>query len=336
MRVGFGVLLLLGSALTAIGSVPVPPSQNGIPQSGLAFEPHQNPKNSKDTPSLDQPARKKSLQEWCGEVSQSFKHLNWNLDPCAEVNWIVGGHSIEGRPLVYAEFGDPQAENTTLVFATVHGDEVTPLYLGVQLSQWFKQRSLDLGKTRVVVAPLVNPDGFFSKPRTRMNARGVDVNRNFSTHDWKVRALGAWKKRFRSDKRRFPGFEAASEPETVFQAQLIQKTKPQKILSIHSPLNFLDYDGPGTFTLSKFPQDYTRQCLRLRNRVKAISGGFYPGSLGNYAGFELGIPTLTLELPSANPKAADVYWKKFIQGIQTVIHFSVPLYTAEKFEKTGG
>jgi len=112
--------------------------------------------------------------------------------------------------------------------------------------------------------------------------------------------------------------------------------KPQKILSIHSPLNFLDYDGPSSLALSRFPRDYTQECDRLRKSLKAVSGGFYPGSLGNYAGRELGIPTLTLELPSADAKKAENYWNQFSRGIRAMIQFTVPSYASRQLEKQSG
>jgi protein MpaA len=157
-----------------------------------------------------------------------------------------------------------------------------------------------------------------------MNAHRVDINRNFKTKDWEAEAHKAWKNKYRSDPRRFPGDTPGSEPETEFQAELIRKYQPKKILSIHAPLNFLDYDGPTTMTLVRFPKEYVQECLTLRGRLKAISSGFFPGSLGNYAGQELGIPTLTLELPSADPAKAYAYWLKFKQGIRTMIDFEMP------------
>jgi protein MpaA len=273
-----------------------------------------------------------SLKKWCEETQQAMTQLKWKLSPCDGLQWQIGGQSVQGRPLVYAEFGGSEATNTTLVFATVHGDEITPLYLGLQLAHWLKAHQAELEKTRVVVAPLVNPDGFFRRPKTRMNARGVDINRNFPTQDWEKRALLAWKSRFRKDPRRFPGPEPRSEPETHFQEDLIKKIRPQKILSIHSPLNHMDYDGPSPLLLSKFPTEYAVVCERLKQRLKAKSAGYFPGSLGNYAGRELGIPTLTLELPTAKPEKAEEYWKKFTSGIWTMIRFSVPSYASRSFE----
>jgi len=273
------------------------------------------------------------VASWCAEVSRAVQSLGWKVDPCAGVHWQVGGKSVQGRALVFADLGDVRAKNTTLIFSTIHGDEVTPLYVGLQIAHWIKEHQGQLHDTRVILAPLVNPDGFFHIPRTRMNARGVDVNRNFPTRDWKTMAHKAWKKKHHSDPRRFPGNVAASEPETQFQQELIRRFRPQKIMGIHSPLNFLDYDGPSALSLAKFPSEYVQQCLKLRTRLKAITTGYFPGSLGNYAGQERGIPTLTLELPSADARKAVKYWQTFSQGIKTMIEFSMPTYTLTEIQR---
>ena len=94
----------------------------------------------------------------------------------------------------------------------------------------------------VVIAPLVNPDGFFRKKLLRNNG-SVDPNRNFFTYDWYQRSFINYKNT-KQQQRKFPGFIPASEPETLMQTELIKKFKPKKIISIHAPLNFYDYDGP--------------------------------------------------------------------------------------------
>jgi protein MpaA len=248
------------------------------------------------------------------------------MDPCTGVNWEVRGRSVLGRPLPVAEFGDPDSSNTTLVISMVHGDENTPLYSTIQLVRYLVEKEPELRKagSRVVVAPMVNPDGFFRRTRTRTNAHKVDLNRNLPTRDWHALARQLWRTKFASNARRNPGLEPGSEPETRFQQELIARTRPQKILSIHAPLNFMDYDGPTTVALARFPKHYVEECQKLRKRLKAVSGGFYPGSLGNYGGQELGIPTLTLELPSANAHKAEQYWRQFREGIQAMIEFKVP------------
>ena len=283
---------------------------------------------------FENPDGTKDIKKLCEDIDAAIAEYHWDIQACPWDLLKEDGKSVEGRPLVYSDFGDPNAENVTLIFSMVHGDEVTPIYLGLKLLHWLRENIKRFPSTRVVFAPVVNPDGFFRKPSTRVNARGVDLNRNFSTEDWKTHALVAWKTEFHANERRYPGAAPDSEPETLFQKALIDRVKPQKILSVHAPLNFMDYDGPNVLTLAKFPREYVKKCLQLRSRVKAVSGGFYPGSLGNYAGQERGIPTFTLELPSAGHKKASGYWKQFQSGIERVIQFKVPDYAFQNFEKT--
>ncbi|MBI3535422.1 MAG: succinylglutamate desuccinylase/aspartoacylase family protein [Deltaproteobacteria bacterium] len=272
------------------------------------------------------------IENWCTKVKEITQELKWDLlmDPCLSVQWKSLGSSNLNMPLVYAEFGNTSSQNTTLVFSMVHGDEITPFYLGLKLAFWLHENESKFKTEKIVIAPLVNPDGFFARPRTRVNAKGVDINRNFPTRDWDARAIKLWKSKYASDKRRYPGATSHSEPETLFQEELIRLVRPQKILSIHAPLNFLDYDGPSHLYLSQFPKDYVKECVKLRSRLKAVSGGFFPGSLGNYTGQERGIPTLTLELPSADPARAERYWQKFKQGLDVMIHFKMPDYAWNK------
>lgn len=260
----------------------------------------------------------------CSSLDKAFVRRNWGSKPCGQAEWNSDSTSVQGRPILYAEFGPKDAKNTTLVFSMVHGDEITPLYMGFQLAKWAEANMARFPDTRLVIAPLLNPDGFLGFPKTRTNAHGVDCNRNFNTKDWKKEAVQAWKKKFRSDKRRFPGYKPDSEPETLFQKKLIEQTKPSKIISIHSPLNMMDYDGPDHLKLSRFTEEYVEKCEELRIKLKAKSGGFYPGSLGNYAGNDLGIPTITLELPTANPNQAKNYWEKFKKGLETAIRYQIP------------
>ncbi len=309
---GMGRGMRLG-LLSALAAILIPISGPDARVWAIEAKPDAKPDASSD-----------QLKQLCQQLKKDSASFKWKVEPCEGIAWQVGGASVQGRPLVFAEFGNPENPNTTLVFSMVHGDEITPLYLALQLVHWMKANPEALKDAHVVIAPLVNPDGFIRSPRTRMNDRGVDVNRNFPTKDWPVRALAAWKKRFRSDPRRFPGPQPASEPETIFQQEMIRKFKPQKILSVHAPLNFMDYDGPSPLSLARFPGEYVRECVKLRTRLKAISSGFFPGSLGNFAGQEQGIPTLTLELPSADYRKADEFWEKFKPGIRTMIEYKIP------------
>lgn len=270
----------------------------------------------------------KTPEQLCSALDQAFQKRKWGKDSCAlageSFTWQVGGTSVKGRPLLYGVFGNEKSTNTTLILSMVHGDEITPLYLGFQIAAWAKENMVHHPDAKLIVAPLVNPDGFMGYPKTRTNARGVDCNRNFETKDWYKDALKAWKTKFHSNKRRFPGHKPNSEPETLFQKMLIEKFNPKKIVSIHSPLNIIDYDGPDHLKLHAFSSEYIQKCEELRKKVKASSSGFFPGSLGNYTGQELGIPTITLELPTAKAEKAVEYWNQLKKGILTVVTYVVP------------
>lgn len=269
----------------------------------------------------DDSKTKAAIEDFCAKMDRTIVDLKWDLKTCAGIRWRADRFSEEGRPLIYAEFGDPRSANKTLIFSMVHPDEVTPLYLGFKLAHFFSDRESELTDAHVIVAPFVNPDGWFRSPRTRMNARGVDVNRNFDTTLWRAKALKEWSTTLRKNPRRFPGYEPNSETETKFQVDLIERFRPTKVLSVHAPLNVMDYDGPTSLTLDRFAKEYVHECYMLRNRLRAKSTGYFPGSLGNYSGVERGIPTVTLELPSANPNQAEPFWKKFQPGIYTMVDF---------------
>lgn len=264
------------------------------------------------------------------ELKQANKKTKWSETIFTEKQgWKSHGTSVEGRPLLYWTCGDNNT-NTTLMLSAVHGDEVTPVYFGFRLVSWVKGEP-DLCKNyRVIVAPLINPDGVLSSRPTRTNSRGVDLNRNFPTKDFDDLAVKLWKTKFKSETRRYPGEKGGSEPETKFQEWLIDTFKPDKILTVHSPLNFYDYDGPESDELKQFTNEYVRSCKELRTAVRRASEnynflnyGFFPGSLGNYAGKERGIPTLTLELPTVDAKKAKSYFEQLKKGTRELVMYQV-------------
>jgi protein MpaA len=122
------------------------------------------------------------------------------------------------------------------------------------------------------VVPNTNPDGLFHGTRT--NARGVDLNRNFQTRNWKPKTRH--------------GARPLSEPESRFIQELITKYNPSIILSFHDPIACVDWDGPAEELARAFSEASGLPLNKLGTR---------PGSLGAYAGVDLGIPILTVELP---------------------------------------
>ncbi|UGQ46109.1 M14 family zinc carboxypeptidase [Massilia endophytica] len=199
----------------------------------------------------------------------------------------TGAQSHKGQPILVREIPPgPGAEAPlrVLLLGGIHGDEPTASAIVFRWMNWMERPIARSFHWRI--APAVNPDGLLAPRATRVNARGVDLNRNFPTPGWEREAPAYWARRTGSDPRRFPGKTPLSEPESRWISEEIERFKPDIIISVHAPFGVLDFDGP-----APVPQRFGR--LRF-NRV-----GVYPGSLGNYLGLSRNTPVITLELPHA-------------------------------------
>lgn len=262
------------------------------------------------------------VKTYCDNMELYFKKYDWGTSHCHDYSWHHVRNSHLGHPIVWFVFGDDEAKtvNTTMILCGVHGDEITPVKFCFDVLEDLRKHPEIFQNSRVVLAPLVAPDSFFKERPTRTNARGVDVNRNFPTKDWAQNALRLWKNRYRKDKRRYPGRYALSEQETIFQVNLINRYRPNKIISVHAPLTLLDYDGPtfGNVT-GKAAKELLIQMSNSAGKYKVSNYPFFTGSLGNWAGNERNIPTYTLELPNSDWNKTDRYFKMFRLAIHHAI-----------------
>ena len=157
-----------------------------------------------------------------------------------------------------------------LVIGCMHGDEPQGKYL---IQEYLKSNT----ETKLLFIPCLNPDGV--KSNTRVNANGVDLNRNFPTKNWKL-----------TEKNNFyGGQEPASEIETKFLINVIEEYKPELILTLHAPYKVVNYDGDVLNIAQKISEI-------IKYPVEASIGYPTPGSFGTWAGIENKIPTITLEL----------------------------------------
>jgi len=274
------------------------------------------------------------IGELCDRIDSRYRSLGWGKSPCSTLPWTYDRVSEQGNPLIYWDYsgltwgtGELPNDESTLVLGGVHPDELTPINLAFRFAQALQKDAALFAQHRVVVAPLVNPDGFFMFPARRTNANGVDLNRNFATRDWWSSAMRWWKQRRNSDPRHFPGAAPDTEEGTRFQVDLMTRFEPDKVVSIHAPLGFLDYDGPGDnkrqnlSSLEKKARDLAYVVSRNSNNYRVLDFVFYPGSLGNFAGNERKVPTVTLELSSTNPRYADKYWREFFPGLKAAVKY---------------
>lgn len=254
-----------------------------------------------------------ALEKRCAEYG-------WKDIAPRKLKWEFHRSTAGNNPLIFMQLGNSD-KNCIIFLGGVHGDELPTVYLLLRLAHHLEQHPQLLKDKCIVIAPLVNPDGFLAKPPRRVNSAGIDINRNFPTKDWNRDAVRLWKRKAHSNRRYFPGRKPGSEQETQFQVALIKRYRPQKIMSLHSPLNFYDFDDGPTSDLDSVGKWLDMISKETNHPFKKY--GFFPGSLGNYAGHERNIFTLTLELPSSNPRLGAGYFEKFQSAFLKFLNFRV-------------
>lgn len=228
----------------------------------------------------------------CEEFSTKLPNVRRELCDSSELR-PTAVRSVQGQTLWVRDIEPEHANTRVLVVGAIHGDESSSASVALhwlRLAQQSPADSPQLVHWRFV--PVLNPDGLFSKPPRRMNANGVDLNRNFPTPNWERDAKIYWEKRTNKDPRRYPGTKPLSEPESKFLHDQMQSFKPDLIVSIHAPYGVLDFDGPSV-PPSRLGRLYLDQV------------GIFPGSLGNYGGVHKGVPVVTIELPNSTRTPLD-------------------------------
>ena len=247
-------------------------------------------------------------EETCQKLLSLFPGES-NLDllkkACAQAKVLAPCHSVKGTPLFhYEKLGYMKEPKKILVFSLIHGDETAAGTVG---RFWLENIERISPRNSWRIIPILNPDGVALKTRT--NANQIDLNRNFPTQDWNEAAEMYWKTTTSKNPRRFPGKIAGSEPEVNCALEQIKEFKPDFIVSIHTPLNVLDFDGPKV-TPPKY--DY----------LPWKSLGHFPGSLGRYMWFERQTPVLTMELKPQMPTSLSTF-EKLQDVIGTLVKYEV-------------
>lgn len=191
--------------------------------------------------------------------------------------------SVEGRPIEVHVFGD--GPRTILLMAGVHGDETRGVDIVRSVLEMLRSGASPIShepsainhSLRLVIMPLVNPDGYAAG--TRRNARGIDINRNLPTRDF-------------GTGEDFPGgTEPASEPETRAVLDVVRRFDPCLIISLHESLACVNYNGDLAAPIAE------RMSGICGLPVKDDIGYPCPGSMGTCFGWERQLPVITLELP---------------------------------------
>src|SRR5204862_2755676 len=127
------------------------------------------------------------------------------------------GHSVRGRPIVVRHIGPVDAPRKVLVVGSIHGNEGA----GIAVTRALRSVTPPSG-VQLLLIDRANPDG--SAARTRGNAHGVDLNRNFPWAWQPLRGV------------HFSGPRPASEPETRALRAFILRERPGVSIWFHQHL----------------------------------------------------------------------------------------------------
>lgn len=210
---------------------------------------------------------------------------------------FVAGKSFEGRPIECIVLGD--GPEVFLLLATIHGNESAGTPLVAEFEKWLLNHPNELTGRQLVIVPVVNPDGFAANQR--FNTRGVDLNRNFPAGNWQEKGVN------------LHGASPLSEPESRVLMQLLCRYFPDRVVSIHQPVDCIDYDGPG----KALAEAMAAECPL---KVKKLGGR--PGSFGSFVGETLGKPIITLELPKDAGMDGPTLWKQYGKALIAALRYS--------------
>ncbi len=189
------------------------------------------------------------------------------------VHRIELGSSVLGRPIGAVELGDPKAATKVVVVGCIHGNECAGIRIVEALEQAHVPAGVDLW-----LVPDANPDG--RAAGTRVNAHGVDLNRNFPWH---------WKPSQANDNPHYSGPYPISETESRILYTLLTTLRPRLVIWYHQQLAVVDESG-GDLALER------RYSKLVGLRLKRLPR--YPGSATSWANHAFpGATSFVVELP---------------------------------------
>jgi len=166
---------------------------------------------------------------------------------------IVIGKSHQGRDIVGYYRGHPNAKRVLLILGQMHGDEPAGRKTALHAIKRVKPKA----GTGLWIVPSMNPDG--AARRTRTNARGVDLNRNWPTSGWIKGKKGT---------RTYGGAKKASERETRAMMAFLKKYKPDYITSLHQPLKGIGKAGKDVAFEKRLAKE-----LKLKRKYFGVAQG---------------------------------------------------------------
>ncbi len=201
------------------------------------------------------------------------------------------GTSLRGRAITAYKFG--AGDNPIVYMGAMHGDEVNSKSI---MTEWFNELTANPGRMpsrSLVVIPAVNPDGVAT--RSRLNARGIDLNRNFPATDWKTMVTSPES----PNPTPAGGPTPLSEPESSAIAAYIRQVRPRMVFSFHSSAAVVEANEAGDSVAVALT--YASKA-RYRAVPKSQSASVFKydttGAMEDWLRTSLGSPAIVVELLS--------------------------------------
>jgi len=225
---------------------------------------------------------------------------------CSTMSTI--GHSVQNRPINAYYFGD--GATTMLFTGAIHGNEISSKYLMDALVSYLEEHAREIpSDRRVVIVPMVNPDGVAAG--TRYNAHNVNLNRNFATTNWVSDTVVSGG----SVEQGAGGSSALSEPESAALTTFTQNLQPRLVVTYHSQGSLINSNDVG-IAATLGPQ-YAAMTKYKFVSSDATTGAFGFEMTGTYEDWlaERSTPAILIELPTNTGR----YFTQHTAAIWTMI-----------------
>lgn len=227
------------------------------------------------------------------------------------------------------------------ISSSTHGNERTSIWTLYNMMKeicdnWKTDEALEFLRWNVefIIIPILNPSGY--EKFTRINGRGVDINRNFDA-DWENGSDDTTQTTYRGPK-------AMSEPATIICDNILKRESPDYVIDFH---NFHTQEKPnyfnwligytdksneiGDIVLTKLARKWKQLYPDIDQNVPAFgytSPAILAGTLPNYAHKKYGIPSTSYEVCwKLDAKPGVINRDSFIStiGVDSIVNYVLQL-----------
>jgi LysM repeat protein len=224
------------------------------------------------------------------------------------------GTSVQGRPLVVYRLGGGPIKRA-LIGAIHGGYEWNTVDLMTKTLDYLRENpNLLPPEVTLYILPIANPDGYAAGTDpivARMNAHGVDLNRNWD-YQWQITAT-------HGTRPVSAGTAPFSEPETVALRDFLVKNEIEAVIFYHSAFSAV-FQGAGITTSQTVElAQLIAQATNYRYAPEGVPGQITTGDAIDWLTTN-GITAIEVELSSH--QAVD--WERNLRGLEAFLNWKLP------------